>query len=208
MAGWSIREVVNAPRRWIRALYDWTLHWSQTPQSLLALFLISFAESSIFPIPPDVLLIAIVAAMPVRWLVAAAVCTVGSTTGAVLGYAIGASFMVTVGQRIVDFYQAQAAWDQVVALYTGRWGVWFLAAAAFSPIPFKVATIAAGATSMAFWPFVIVCTIGRALRFLLVAGILRLFGAPVRGLIERHFDLATILFVGLLVLGFLALRLL
>jgi membrane protein YqaA with SNARE-associated domain len=204
----GLSAVVAAPRRWIRGLYDWTLHWAKTPQSLVALFLIAFAESSVFPIPPDVLLIAIVAALPVRWLVAAGVCTAGSTAGAILGYAIGASFMATLGQRIVDFYSAQAAWDQVVALYTGEWGIWFLAAAAFSPIPFKVATIAAGATSMAFWPFVVVCTVGRATRFVLVAAILRIFGAPARNLIERHFDAVTLLFVALLIGGFLVLRLL
>src|SRR3970282_1144724 len=118
-----------------------TMRWADTPQSLLALLLIAFAESSVFPIPPDVLLIALVAANPRHWFQAAALCTAGSVAGAVLGYYIGSALMVTLGQPIVDFYHAQAAWDRVVELYNGRWGIWFLAAAAFTPIPYKAATI-------------------------------------------------------------------
>jgi membrane protein YqaA with SNARE-associated domain len=198
--------MLDAPRRWLRGLYDWTLRWAVTPQALTALFLIALAESSVFPIPPDVLLIAVVAARPARWLTAAAVCTVGSVLGAAGGYLIGSAFMATVGQAIVDAYGAQAAWDQVVMLYTGEWGVWFLAGAAFTPIPFKVATIAAGATGMAFVPFLVVGALGRALRFVLVAAILRVFGASVRQTLERHFDAAALLFLVLLVGGFLVLR--
>ncbi|HSC27618.1 MAG TPA: YqaA family protein [Vicinamibacterales bacterium] len=200
------RGVLAAPRRWVRAMYDWTMHWADTPQSLMALTLIAVAESSAFPIPPDVLLIAIVAANAHRWLTAAALCTAGSVVGAVIGYYIGSALMVTVGQPIVDFYQAQRYWDQVVALYQGTWGVWFLAAAAFTPIPYKVATIAAGATAMPFWPFVLVSIIGRGGRFFVVAAILRIFGPSVRALIERHFDTAAILFLVLLIGGFVVLR--
>lgn len=198
--------MLDAPRRRLRALYDWTLHWAETPQALTALFVIAVVESSVFPIPPDVLLIAIVAARPDAWLRAAAVCTAGSVIGGMIGYAIGAGFMATVGQSIVDFYNAQAAWDRVVALYNGPWGVWFLAAAAFTPIPYKVATIAAGATMMPLVPFVIVSALGRAGRFVLVAAMLRLFGPEVRRRLEANFDLAALLFFVLLVGGFLALR--
>lgn len=200
------RGFLAAPRRWVRALYDWTMRWADTPQSLTALFLIAVAESSFFPIPPDVLLIAIVAANAGRWLTAAALCTIGSVAGAVLGYYIGAALMVTVGQPIVDFYQAQEYWDQVVDLYQGAWGVWFLAAAAFTPIPYKVATIAAGATAMPFWPFVFVSVLGRGARFFLVATILRVFGPKVRAILEKHFDLAALAFFVLLVGGFLVLK--
>jgi len=199
-------RVLSAVRRWIRGLYDWTMRWADTPQSMLALFLIAFAESSVFPIPPDVLLIAIVAANPRHWFQGAALCTAGSVAGAVLGYYIGSALMVTLGQPIVDFYHAQAAWDRVVELYNGRWGIWFLAAAAFTPIPYKVATIAAGATGMPFWPFVLVSAVGRGGRFFIVAAILRVFGPKVRALIEKHFDLAAFLFLVLLLGGFLVLQ--
>lgn len=201
-------SIVHAPRRWLRGLYDWTMHWADTPHAMAALFAIAFAESSVFPVPPDVLLIAIVAANAGRWLSAPALCTIGSVLGGMLGYLIGHAFMATLGQAIVDFYQAQPYWDRVVEMYTGVWGVWFLAAATFTPIPFKVATIAAGATGMAFWPFVVVCVIGRGARFFLVAAILRLFGQRVRATIERNFDLAALAFLVLLVGGFAAIRLL
>jgi membrane protein YqaA with SNARE-associated domain len=204
---WRGFRVLDAPRRWLRQLYDWTMQWAESPQSLWALFLIAVAESSVFPIPPDVLLIAIVAANTRRWLTAAAICTVGSVAGALIGYAIGAAFMATLGQMIIDFYQAQAHWDRVVALYNGRWGVWFLAAAAFTPIPYKVATIAAGATGMAIVPFVVVSLIGRSGRFFLVAAVLRIFGAQVRRVLEQNFDLAAALFMALLIGGFAVLRL-
>jgi membrane protein YqaA with SNARE-associated domain len=198
--------MLETPRRWLRALYDWTLHWGETPQALTALFLIALAESSVFPIPPDVLLIAIVAARPASWLIAPALCTLGSVIGAVLGYAIGSAFMATAGQAIIDFYAAQEYWDRVIVLYNGPWGVWFLAAAAFTPIPYKVATIAAGATGMPLVPFVLVSALGRAGRFFLVAGILRAFGPPVRRTLEKHFDLAALIFVALGLGGFLVLR--
>ncbi|MCL4849311.1 MAG: DedA family protein [Acidobacteria bacterium] len=202
----SLKTIIDAPRRWLRGLYDWTMHWADTPHAMAALFLIAIVESSVFPIPPDVLLIAIVASNTSRWLRAAALCTVGSVIGAVGGYLIGEGFMVTLGQPIVEFYQAQKHWDTVVEMYTGPWGVWFLAAAAFTPIPFKVATIAAGATGMPFWPFVLTSAIGRSARFFLVALILRLFGAKVRETLERNFDAAALTFLVLLVGGFLVLR--
>jgi membrane protein YqaA with SNARE-associated domain len=202
----QLLAALNAPRRLLRRLYDWTMHWADTPHALGALLVIAFAESSFFPVPPDVLLIAIVAAAPARWLAAASLCTLGSVAGALLGYAIGWGFMATLGQSIVDFYHAERHWDRVVELYNGPWGVWFMAGAAFTPIPYKVATIAAGATHMALVPFVLVSFLGRGARFFLVAAILRMFGAPVRRTIERNFDLAALLFLVLLLGGFLAIK--
>jgi len=200
--------LLAAPRRWLRSLYDWTIHWADTRQSLAALFAIAVAESSFFPIPPDVLLIAIVGSNPRKWLKAALLCSVGSIVGAVIGYSIGWGFMATVGQRIVDFYHARHAWDRVVTLYNGEWGLWFLAGAAFTPIPYKVATIAAGATGMPLAPFVVISLFGRAGRFFLVAGALRLFGPRIRSTLERNFDLAALVFFLLLVGGFLVIKLL
>lgn len=199
-------HLLSAPRRWLRATYDWTIAWAEKPQAIGALGFIALIESSVFPIPPDVLLIAIVAARPQAWLLAATVCTVGSFIGAGVGYGIGAVAMATVGQPIVDFYGAQRHWDRVVELFQGEWGVWFMVAAAFTPIPFKVATIAAGATSMPIAPFLVASVIGRAGRFFLVALILRLFGQPVRRVLEKHFDLAALAFFVLLLGGFLVLR--
>jgi len=200
--------MIKRVRGWIRGLYDWTMTWANSPQSLLALFLIALAESSVFPIPPDVLLIAIVAANTHRWAAAALLCSTGSMVGAMVGYWIGMAAMPTIGQPIVDFYQVQAAWDKVVATYRSDIGVWFLLGAAFTPIPFKVATIAAGATGMAFWPFVIVSLVGRSARFFIVAIVLRIYGAPVRAMIEKYFDAFSLAFLVLLIAGFLVIRLL
>jgi membrane protein YqaA with SNARE-associated domain len=200
--------LLTAPKRWARSLYDWTMHWADSKWSLTALFLIALAESSFFPIPPDVLLIAIVAANPRKWFVAAFLCSAGSLVGAILGYYIGAALMPVLGQPIVDFYGAQSQWDRVVELYRGDWGIGFLAVAAFTPIPYKVATIAAGATGMNMVTFVVVSSIGRAGRFFLVATLLRIYGPPIRAFIEKHFDKLALAFAVLLIGGFLLLRLL
>ena len=114
--------------------------------------------------------------------------------------------MATLGQSIVEFYNAQHHWAKVVELYNGEWGIWFLAAAAFTPIPYKVATIAAGATGMAFVPFLLVSLVGRAARFFLVAALLRVFGPAIRRTLEKNFDLAALAFLVLLVGGFLVLK--
>jgi membrane protein YqaA with SNARE-associated domain len=179
--------------------------WADSPQALIALFLIALAESSFFLIPPDALLIAIVASKPANWLRAAAICSVGSLIGAAVGYGIGSALMATVGQPIISFYGAEHHWDRFLGL-TDAWGTWFLAAAAFTPIPFKVATIASGAIEMPFAPFLVVSLIGRSARFFLVAAVLRVSGDRVRRLLEKHFDAATLLFFVLLVAGFVVLR--
>ena len=199
-----LRTILTAPRRLLRRLYDWTIRWADSSQALAALFGIALAESSFFPIPPDVLLIAIVATHPTLWLRAAMTCATGSLVGAAIGYGIGSGLMATVGQPIIDFYGAAHHWDRFVAL-ADEWGIWFLAVAAFTPIPFKVATIASGAISMPFAPFLFVSLLGRAGRFFLVAITLQLFGARIRQTIEDHFDLATLIFGALLIGGFLIL---
>tara|TARA_B100001123_G_scaffold53926_1_gene56827 strand:+ start:3795 stop:4394 length:600 start_codon:yes stop_codon:yes gene_type:complete len=197
--------VLKLFRQSLRQLYDWTLHWADTPKALVALFAISIAESSFFPIPPDVLLIAIVGLQPSQWLRASTVTAVGSLVGAAIGYAIGALLMPVLGDPIITLYGAQAHWDHFVVL-ANQWGPWFLAGAAFTPIPFKVATIASGAIGMPLFQFLAISFIGRSARFFLVGGILRLFGARVRDLIESHFDLAAILFFLLFIGGFFVLR--
>ena len=201
----TLRSTIDAPRRWLRALYFWTLHWAESPHSLVALFVIALAESSFFPIPPDVLLIAIVAARPAAWLEATATCAAGSLVGAAAGYAIGSAFMVSIGDPIISFYGAEHHWERFVGL-AGVWGAWFLAAAAFTPIPFKVATIASGAIGIPFVPFLVISLIGRTARFLMVAAALRFFGGPIRRTMEEHFDLVSIVFFALLLGGFLILR--
>lgn len=189
----------------LRRVYDWTISWAETSQALVALFAVSIAESFIFPIPVDVLLIAIVATNPTGWLRASAVCLTGSLIGAVVGYGIGSALMTTIGEPIINFYGAHNHWDNFVAS-AESWGLSFLAIAAFTPIPFKVATIASGAIKMPFAPFLLVSLLGRAGRFFLVAGILRVIGPKVRTTLENNFNLASLIFFTLLMAGFFILR--
>lgn len=124
------------------------------------------------------------------------------------GYLIGYGLYESVGQHIIEFYRAGEYWERVRSAYQGEVGVWFLAIAAFTPIPYKVATIAAGATEMPFIPFVFVSMIGRSARFFLVGGSIYLFGPRVKSFIDRYFDILSIVFFVLLILGILAIKLL
>lgn len=194
-------------RGFLRRLYDWVLGWADRPGGAWALFGIAFAESSFFPIPPDALLIPLVIGRPARGLWFATVCTAGSVLGAIVGYVIGSFLFTSIGQAILDFYGAT---DHYVSL--GRMfneNLWLtLGTAGFTPIPFKVFTIAAGAFAVAFLPFVVVSTVSRAARFFIVAGLLTLFGERIRAFIEKYFNLLSILFVLLLVGGFVVVGLL
>lgn len=189
----------------IRRLYDWVLRWAATPYAMPALFAISFIESSFFPIPPDVLLIAMVVAVPGGWLRFAAVCTVGSVLGGMFGYLIGYQFMDLIGTRIVEFYHFQDKWDKIGLLYD-KHSAWAVAAAGYTPLPYKVFTIAAGAFKIDFFIFVLASTGARAARFFMVAGLMYKFGPQFKVLLEKYFNLLTIVFFILLILGFFVLK--
>jgi membrane protein YqaA with SNARE-associated domain len=185
---------------------EWMESFALKSSALWAIFILSFAESSFFPIPPDVLLIAIAIAKPKISYKAALWCSVGSVLGGVFGYFIGYSLMESIGNHIIQFYNAQATWDKVVSIYNGEVGMWFLAGAAFTPIPYKISTIAAGATGMPIVPFIIISSIGRSLRFFLVAGVIHFVGPKAKLYIDKYFDKLSIAFVLLLILGFLAIK--
>ncbi len=188
-----------------RRLYDWVLHWAETPYGAWALFLLAFAESSFFPVPPDVLLIALVLGAPGAWARFASLCTAASVIGGALGYGIGMFLMDTIGIRIIEFYQAQAYYQQVQHWYQ-QYDFWIVFAAAFTPIPYKVFTIASGAFHMNLAAFCTVSLVGRGARFYLVAGLLRVAGPPMKRFVDRYFDLLAILFVVLLIGGFALIR--
>lgn len=196
---------VVSPWRLHRRLYDWVLHWAETPYSLWALFLLAFAESSFFPVPPDVLLIAMVLGAPQRWALFAGACTVASVVGGIAGYGIGMFLMDTVGMRIIDFYHAQKYYQQVQAWYQ-QYDFWIVFIAAFTPIPYKVFTIASGAFHMNLAGFALVSLVGRGGRFFLVSGLLRLVGEPMRRFIDKYFDWLALAFVVLLIGGFAAVK--
>jgi len=189
----------------VRRLYDWVLHWAETPYGVWALFLLAFAESSFFPVPPDVLLIALALSIPKKSFRYGAICTGGSVVGGLAGYAIGAGFWALVSGIFIPHLFSQATFDHAVALYE-RYDFWVVFTAAFTPIPYKVITISAGVCRINLGMFVLASAIGRGARFFLVAGLIRLFGRPVRVFVERYFDLVTISFTVLLVGGFVVAR--
>lgn len=186
-------------------MYDWVLHWSETPHAAAALFILAFAESSFFPVPPDVLLIAMVLGARRRWWWLATICMVGSVLGGIVGYFIGWGLMDAVGVPIIRFYHAQEQYGDVQELYD-RYGLWIVFTAAFTPIPYKVFTIASGAAHMNLIGFALVSAVGRGMRFFLVALLLYIFGPPVRNFIDRYFNLLCVVFVVLLVGGFVVIK--
>jgi membrane protein YqaA with SNARE-associated domain len=190
---------------WLRRLYDWVLHWAETPFGVPALFLLAFAESSFFPIPPDVLLIALALGIPMQSFRYAAICTAGSVTGGMLGYLIGVLFFDLIGIPILQFYGAMEAFDTVREMFL-RYDVWFIGIAGFTPIPYKVFTIAAGTFGMNFPLFILVSFLSRGARFCIIGALIWKFGAPIKMFIDRYFNLLSILFFVLLALGFYALK--
>lgn len=185
----------------IRVLYDWTIRLADHPRALWALGIISFVESSFFPIPPDVLMIPMIIARPSRaWLVAT-VALVTSVLGGLFGYFIGAALWETVGQPILAFYGKAEAAD-VFADRFNQYGAWAVLFAGVTPFPFKVITITSGWTGLSLPVFVICSILARGLRFFVVAGLLWRYGAPIRDFIERRLGLMFTLFMVLLIGGF------
>ena len=189
----------------LQRLYDWTLGLAAHRHALLALAVISFAESSFFPIPPDVLLIPMVLAARDRAWIIAGVCTAASAVGGLAGYAIGYFLFETVGQPILELYGAMDAFAAFQARYN-EWGAWIVAGAGFTPFPYKVITIASGVTGLDLATFTVASTVSRGARFLLVAALLWYFGPVIRRFIEGNLALLTTTFFVLLLGGFLAVR--
>ncbi|MEZ4816265.1 MAG: YqaA family protein [Bdellovibrionota bacterium] len=189
----------------LKRLYFWTIHWAGTPYAVPALVLLSFAESSFFPVPPDVLLITLCFSQPKRWFKFALFCTIASVMGGMLGYAIGWGLWDTVGQPIVNFYHGQEVILKIKTWYDS-YGFWGVLVAAITPIPYKIFTIASGSMHFNFVEFIGASILGRGLRFFAVAWLIRKFGVQVKPFLEKHFEIASIVFTVLLILGFVAVK--
>lgn len=189
---------------WMRRLYDWVMGWADNPYGIWALFAIAFAESSFFPIPPDVLLIALAVAIPARAFRYAAVCTAASVLGGAFGYLIGHEFFDVLGEPIVSFYAAEEQYQAVQELYQ-RYDAYAIAVAGLTPVPYKVATITAGFFDVHFGRFLVASLASRSLRFFVIGGLIRLFGPQIRTFIDRYFGVLSIVFLVMLVAGFLLL---
>jgi membrane protein YqaA with SNARE-associated domain len=189
----------------IRRVYDWVLGWADTPYGVPALFVLAFIESSFFPIPPDVLLIALALSAPTRAFRFALWCTVGSVLGGLLGYLIGYALWTTFEPYLIPRVFAREAFDAVTAKYN-EYGELAVFIAAFTPIPYKVFTIAAGVAKLNLLGFTGASIVGRGGRFFLVALVIRMAGPRAKKLIDEYFNLATILGTLLLIGGFLLIR--
>ncbi|MGD9883998.1 MAG: YqaA family protein [Reyranella sp.] len=189
----------------LRGLYDWVLRLAAHKRALPALAVISFLESSVFPIPPDVMLIPMVLADRTRAFRIALVCTIASVLGGLLGYAIGYYFFETLGEWVVRTYGLQAG---LAAFRAGfeEWGIWIILIKGATPIPYKLVTIASGVAHFDLFTFVWASILTRGVRFFAVAALLWKFGEPIRGFIEKRLTLLTWLFLIALVGGFIAFR--
>jgi membrane protein YqaA with SNARE-associated domain len=191
--------------RWTRRLYAWVLSWADRPGGSLALFWLAFAESSFFPIPPDVLLLALGFGAPRRSWRFAAICSAGSVLGGIFGYFLGYAFMDALGMPLLQFYGAVENFERIGDWYRA-YDAWAVGIAGFTPIPYKVFTLAAGAFQINFAVFVLASLASRSARFFLIAGVLRFFGARSRDFLEKHLDWAILGFTVLLLGGFVLIR--
>ncbi|HSR49550.1 MAG TPA: YqaA family protein [Acidobacteriota bacterium] len=191
--------------KWIRRIYDWVLSFAQSPYGTWALLGLAFSEASFFPVPPDVLLIALAVGAPNRALFFALVTTAGSVLGAGIGYWIGYQFFELLGQPIIDFYQMHAQFSSVQQLYQ-HYDALAVGIAGFTPIPFKVFTLAAGVFHLNLPTFFAASLVSRGLRFFLIGLLILYFGPQIQRFIDRYFNLLAILFTVLLVGGFLLIK--
>lgn len=196
--------------KYIRKLYDWVLSWAYTPYGAIALFILAFAESSFFPIPPDVLLIALVLGARKKAFRFALICTAGSISGAILGYLIGHYLWWAPGNEfssVAGFFFSnfpgftEEMFFKIQQLYN-QYNFWIVFAAGFTPLPYKVFTVSAGAFNINFPLFMIASIIGRGARFFLVSALIWKYGPPIKSFIDKYFNLLVILFTILLIGGF------
>ncbi len=189
----------------LRRLYDWTMGLAAHRFATPALAAVSFIESSVFPIPPDVLLIPMVLADRAKAFRIALVCTIASVLGGMLGYAIGLFLFEEVGRAVLEFYGYAPKFAEFQAKYND-WGAWAVFIAGVTPFPYKVITILSGVTALDLFVFTVASVAARGLRFFIVATLLWKFGDPIRDFIEKYLGLLFVLFCVLLAGGFVAIK--
>jgi len=189
----------------MRRLYDWVLRLAKHPRAIPAMGVVSFCESSFFPIPPDVMLIPMVLANRNKAFTIAAVCTVTSVLGGLLGYAIGYYFFETVGDWVIKTYGLQTGLEKFRDEFA-RWGIWVILIKGLTPIPYKLVTIASGAAHFDLFTFVWASIVTRGARFFIVAALLWKYGEPIQDFIEKRFTLVSWAFLIALVGGFVAVK--
>jgi membrane protein YqaA with SNARE-associated domain len=189
----------------LQRLYDWTMRLAEGPRALFALLAVSFAESSFFPIPPDTLLIPMVLARRERAFRLAALCSLASVAGGIVGYAIGALLYESAGKWIIELYGYGQGFEAFREMYA-KWGAWIILLKGLTPIPYKIVTIASGVAGYNFPLFVLLSAITRGLRFFIVAALLYIYGEPIRDFIERRLGAVTFGMFAVIVSGFVIVR--
>ena len=193
--------------KFIRKLYDWTLNKAGHKNATWFLILVSFTESSFFPIPPDILLIPMILAKRLKAWFYAFICTISSVVGGLFGYAIGYFFYSSIGLIIIELYGLSNSFN-IFENYYNQYGLWIILGAGFTPFPFKFITIASGVFNLNMLLFVIAAIIGRGLRFFLLSFLIYVFGDMIKNYLEKYFNILTILFFILLIGSILLLKLL
>jgi membrane protein YqaA with SNARE-associated domain len=189
----------------LRRLYNWTLHIASHKHAAWWLAGISFAESSFFPIPPDIALMPMCIATREKSLRYANICTASSVIGGLFGYAIGYFLFESIGRKILAFYGLNHEFDVFSAKFN-TWGAWIVFISGCAPIPYKVITIASGVTKLNLFTFTLASFAGRGFRFYLLSALLWKYGKPIQDFIEKYLELLTLLFLTLLIGGFIALK--
>jgi membrane protein YqaA with SNARE-associated domain len=194
---------------WHRRLYDWVIHFAETKHGVTALFILSFAESSFFPVPPDVLLGPLALGAPRKWLRFALACSIASVLGGILGYAIGWFLWSAIGPWAYAHLGAINLTEENFAKFQGlyeRYDFWIVFTCGFTPLPYKVCTISAGVARIYFPAFLIASTISRSARFFMIAGLMGWKGERIKPVIDKYFNWFSLAFVVLLVGGFLVIK--
>lgn len=190
-----------------KKLYDWVLHWADTPTGPRALFLLALAESSIFPVPPDPLLIALCLGSPKKSLRFAFITSIASILGGMIGYLIGYGVWEAVHTFFFKYIPGFSPESfQYVLTHYQKQGFWFVFLAGLTPIPYKIFTIASGVFKMNFTLFIIASAISRSLRFFAVAALFKKYGPGIKGFIDKYFNWLAVLFFVLLLAGFLIIK--
>ena len=189
----------------VRRLYDWTVSLAASRHALWALAVVAFLESSVFPIPPDILMIPMILATPRRAFLIAGVALAASVLGGLLGYYIGYGLFETVGRPVLEFYGKDAYFEEFRIRYN-EWGAWAVLIAGVTPFPYKVITILSGSTALSLPVFMAASVVARGLRFFVLAALLWKFGDPIRDFIERRLGLMFTLFVTILLAGFVVVK--
>lgn len=194
---------------WHRRLYEWVIHFADTKYGSTALFCLSFAESSFFPVPPDVLLAPLALGAPKKWLRFALACSIASVLGGILGYCIGMFLWSMIDQWVYVHLGSIGLTETNFTKFQGwyeKYDFWIVFTCGFTPLPYKVCTISAGVAKISFAGFLIASTVSRSARFFIVAGLMGWKGEKIRPLVEKYFNWFSLAFAVLLIGGFLVIK--